>query len=466
MTTGRPLLDREAESEVLQGLLAAAAAGRGGVVVIEGPAGIGKTALVRHHAQAAADQGLRVLRATGSELETGFPFGVARQLLERSLEIGTELERAELLAGPAVLAAQLLGTGSSSIAPSADLQAAVHALFRLTTNVARRGPVLVCVDDAHWADLTSLQFLHYLARRVADTSIALLVATRPNDPQSGPRPLNALLGVDEVSVLRPLPLSGEAVAELARYTLGGDPAPEFIASCTEATGGNAFLATELLRRLAEAGMGPSADAAATIDELAPGAVGDRITGWLAALPSAGVAVVRSLAVLGEAEMPMLARHAGVGIDVAQDVCRRLEQAALLDDAELLRFAHPLVARAVVGAIAAGPRSEAHLEAARLLLAAGASLDACAAHLLAARPAGDEWVSTLLGRAAGAALTRGAPAEAVGYLRRALAEPPPAESRGRSAARARRRAGAAAAHRRCAADPAPGARTGSAARGAQ
>ena len=111
MTTSRPLLDRGAESEALQELLADAAAGRGGVVVIEGPAGIGKTALVRHQAAAAADQGLRVVRATGSELETGFPFGVARQLLEPSLETGSDLERAELLAGPAVLAAQLLGPG-------------------------------------------------------------------------------------------------------------------------------------------------------------------------------------------------------------------------------------------------------------------------------------------------------------------------------------------------------------------
>jgi DNA-binding CsgD family transcriptional regulator len=422
------LLDRGAESDALEQLLADAAAGNGAVVVLEGPAGIGKTALVRRQTELAREQGLRVLRATGSELETGFPFGVARQLLERTLDGLTENDRALLLSGPAALADQVLGSASQFAAQTADLPAAVHALFRLTINLTRDQPLLISVDDAHWADLTSLQFLHYLARRLADTPIALLVATRPNDPVTGPPALNALLSVDGVEVLRPPPLSATAVAELARRALGAEPAPEFVESCTEATGGNAFLTTELLRQLAEAGLSPSVAAAATIAEMASDAVGDRVTGWLAALPESGAAVARSLAVLGEAELPLLARHAGVEVDVARAVCRRLEQAALLDDSDELRFAHPLVARAVASTISAGERSEGHSEAARLLLEAGAPLDACAVHLLASRPGADEWVTSLLGRAASAAISRGAPAEAVGYLKRALAEPPPPERR--------------------------------------
>jgi predicted ATPase len=165
------LLDRGAESDALGQLLANAAAGNGAVIVLEGPAGIGKTALVRRQTQRAREQGLRVLRATGSELETGFPFGVARQLLERTLDGLGESERALLLSGPAGLADQVVGSASQFAAPTADLQAAVHALFRLTINLTREQPLLISVDDAHWADLTSLQFLHYLARRVADTPI-------------------------------------------------------------------------------------------------------------------------------------------------------------------------------------------------------------------------------------------------------------------------------------------------------
>jgi DNA-binding CsgD family transcriptional regulator len=426
--SGWPLLDRGAESEALERLIVDAAAGTGGVAVLEGPAGIGKTALVRLGVDLAREQGLRVLRATGSELETGFPFGVVRQLLEGTLDGLSDVERAQLLSGPAGLAGQVLGPTSRFSAHTADLQAALHALFRLTTNLTRDHPLLLSVDDAHWADLTSLQFLHYLARRIGDYSIGLLVATRPNDPVAGPPPLNALLAVDGVSVFRPSPLSAPAVAELSRRALGAEPAPEFVDSCADATGGNAFLVTELLRKLADAGTPPSAAAATQIDGMASDAVGDRITGWLAALPEPGVAVARSLAVLGEAELPLLARHAGVEVDIARAVCRRLEQAALLDDSDQLRFAHPLVARAVASTISAGERSEGHSDAARLLLEAGAPLDACAVHLLASRPAADDWVASLLGRAATAAITRGAPAEAIGYLKRALAEPPPPDRR--------------------------------------
>ena len=230
------------------------------------------------------------------------------------------------------------------------------------------------------------------------------------------------MAVDDVLLIRPDPLSTHAVAELTRLALGVEPTPEFVESCADATGGNAFLLTELLRALARDGTPPSTTVAEQIDKTAAEAVGDRITGWLGSLPESGIAVVRSLAVLGEAELPLLARHAGVEVDTARDVCERLDQAALLDDADQLRFAHPLVARAVASTASAVERSAGHLKAARLLLEVGAPLDACAVHLLLARPAADDWVVSVLGDAAAAANARGAPTEAIGYLQRALAEP--------------------------------------------
>jgi DNA-binding CsgD family transcriptional regulator len=408
--------------------VADAANGIGGVVVLEGPAGIGKTALVRCAVALAIGRDLRTLRATGSELETGFPFGVARQLLEGAVAQLSANERTESLVGSARLADQVLGADPRVSDEAAGLHPAVHALFALTTNLTRAQPTLITVDDAHWADLTSLHFLHYLARRLGDSPIALLVATRPGAFPAGPPPLRALLAVEGTLVLRPDPLSASAVAELARCALGAEPAPEFVDSCAHATGGNAFLVTELLRALAREGTSPSTASATEIERMAPGAVSDRITGWLAALPQPGMAVVRSLAVLGDAELPLLARHAAVDVHLARDVCDRLEQAALLDDSHRLRFAHPLVASAVAGTISAGERSDGHLRAARLLRETGASLDACAVHLLVTRPAADDWVVSLLGDAAAAANARGAPAEAIGYLERALAEPACAERR--------------------------------------
>jgi DNA-binding CsgD family transcriptional regulator len=422
VTAQRPLLDRGAETDALERLTAEAARGIGGVVVLEGPAGIGKTALVRLAGELAGEQDLHLLRATGSELETGFPFGVARQLLERALDELSENDRTRSLWGTAALAARVLSVDPRVSAEKTGLPAAVHALFRLTTNLTRDQPTLITVDDAHWADATSLQFLHYLARRISDSPIALLIATRPVASPPGSSLLNALLAVDDVLVVRPEPLSTDAVAELARRALGAEPAPEFVASCADATGGNAFLLTELLRALARDGTQPSSTAAKQIDKSAAEAVGDRIAGWLGSLPDSGIAVVRSLAVLGEAELPLLARHAGVPVDVAAEVCQRLDQAALLDDSDQLRFAHPLVARAVASTASAVERSAGHLKAARLLLEVDAPLDACAVHLLLTRPAADDWVVSVLGDAAAAANARGAPAEAIGYLQRALAEP--------------------------------------------
>jgi DNA-binding CsgD family transcriptional regulator len=424
VTARRPLLDRGAETSALERLTADAAGGVGGVVVLEGPAGIGKTALVRLAGELAAEQDLRSLRATGSELETGFPFGVARQLLERALDELSERDRTRSLWGTAALAARVLSVDPRISAERTGLPAAVHALFRLTTNLTRDQPTLITVDDAHWADATSLQFLHYLARRISDSPTALLIATRPVASPPGSSLLSALLAVDDVLLIRPNPLSTHAVAELARLALGVEPAPEFVKSCADATGGNAFLLTELLRALARDGTRPSTTAAEQIDKTAAEAVGDRISGWLGSLPDSGIAIVRSLAVLGEAELPLLAQHAGVTVEMARDVCERLDQAALLDDSDRLRFAHPLVARAVASTASAVERSAEHLKAARLLLEVGAPLDACAVHLLVTRPAADEWVVSVLVDAAAAATARGAPAEAIGYLQRALAEPAP------------------------------------------
>jgi Tetratricopeptide repeat len=137
----------------------------------------------------------------------------------------------------------------------------------------------------------------------------------------------------------------------------------------------------------------------------------------------GVVVLEGPAGIGKTALVRLA-----GELAADLVCERLDQAALLDDSDQLRFAHPLVARAVASTASAAERSAGHLKAARLLLQVGAPLDAGAVHLLVSRPAADDWVASVLGDAAAAANARGAPAEAIGYLQRALAEPAPAPLR--------------------------------------
>ena len=103
------LLERSEELARIESALAEARRGRGRFLVIEGPAGMGKTALLAAARTAAAEGGMRVLRSRGTELERNFAFGVVRQLFEPPLVEASELERAELLQGAAGVAAGLLG---------------------------------------------------------------------------------------------------------------------------------------------------------------------------------------------------------------------------------------------------------------------------------------------------------------------------------------------------------------------
>src|SRR5436309_7623056 len=103
------LLERERELERIRRRLRLAREGRGGALVVEGPAGIGKTAMLRAAREVAEGEGFRVLRARGAELEREFAFGVVRQLVEPLLAEASDAERTALLEGPPGIAAGLLG---------------------------------------------------------------------------------------------------------------------------------------------------------------------------------------------------------------------------------------------------------------------------------------------------------------------------------------------------------------------
>ena len=169
------LLERADELRALDTVLDA-----GGVLVIEGGAGIGKTSLLRLGSERAARSGWRVLRGVGSELETGFAFGVVRQLFERELAAADPPRRTQWLAWPAAAVRGLLGAPDAAPDPFA----VVHGLYWLTMNMAGLGEagVLIVVDDAHWADPASLRWLAYLASRVEGPGVAVVVALRPAEP--------------------------------------------------------------------------------------------------------------------------------------------------------------------------------------------------------------------------------------------------------------------------------------------
>jgi predicted ATPase len=185
------LYEREGELARVDALMTAAGAGRGGVLVITGPAGIGKTVLLGAARERAGQAGMRVLAGRGGELESGFSFGVARQLFEPLLAEPGAAERETLLAGAArraLIALEGPRDQAGAAAPEAESEppfAVMHGLYWLAVNASEAEPVLITVDDLHWADQASLRFLLYLTDRLAGLPIALALSWRTAEAADG-----------------------------------------------------------------------------------------------------------------------------------------------------------------------------------------------------------------------------------------------------------------------------------------
>jgi AAA ATPase-like protein len=161
-----PLLERERELAAISRCMRAAGASEGGSLMLEGPAGIGKTALLNAAREHARRAGMTTLTARAAELESALPWGVVRSLLESELAAASKAERRKLLSGAAGLARIALRSGDGRGSGPADaLGAALHGLYWLTANIAAKRPVLLAIDDAHWADKPSIRWLAYLVAR-------------------------------------------------------------------------------------------------------------------------------------------------------------------------------------------------------------------------------------------------------------------------------------------------------------
>src|SRR6266540_3922016 len=411
---------------MLERLLAAARAGSGGAVVFEGPTGIGKSSLLAA-ARAAAAAELRVLSARGSELEYELPFGIVRQLLEPAVVACDADEREALLAGAAALAKPVLFVADPEAASAEPSFSALHGLYWLTIDLADAQPLLVTVDDAHWADVASLRWLNYLASRLAGVPLALVLATRPAEPGPEQELLDELLVIPEVAVLQPGGLSAQAITMLAVQLLAAEPDPTFVTACQRATGGNPFLLLELFGELDRRGIAPRRENAGLASQLSSHGVGRAVRARLRRLPPDCTALARAVAVLGDPARPALAAQlAGLDDDAAGRAADALAQAVIFEPGLRLAFIHPLVRSSVYAELSSQERARHHEGAARLLTGAGEATDRIAVHLLAAHPGGDAETVNRLRQAAKDARNRGAPDIAVTYLRRALAEPPSPE----------------------------------------
>jgi AAA ATPase domain len=421
---GGGLLEREAELTRVDRILNRVTAGIGAVVVVHGPAGIGKSALLAVVGAGAQARELGVLKARASEFETEIAFGVARQVFEPMLRAASPGERRRLLDGVARVGARALGIEEGE--PPAEQFAAIHGLYWLLANRADRGALVVAVDDVQWVDDPSLAWLGYVARRANDLALLLVLGLRFGDPAGERVELTRLVSDDGVERITVGPLSAAAVGAIVRAQFDDEADESFCRACYEMTGGNPLLLRELLAGAREEGLSAQkGDSVPALHRIAPAAVGTSVLGRLRRLGEQAVALARAVAILGaDAEVVLAARLANLDSVVAELTADRLAAAQILAPVRPLEFFHPLIGAAVREDIAPGARRVAHRRAAELLDGKDeASLARVAAHLLACGPAGDGWVTGRLRDAASEALDRGAPGIAASHLGRALAEPP-------------------------------------------
>ena len=206
----------------------------------------------------------------------------------------------------------------------------MHGLYWLTANLAERAPLLLAIDDAHWADEPSLLFVAYLARRIESLPVALVIGTREAEDATTAAVLEDIRREPLTRLLEPTPLDASGVEQLLRALDRGPVEHEFAVACHDATGGGEehalrFEAAELARL-------PVSEAAVAAGEIMA--------------------------------------------------------AGLLADAASLRFRHPLLAGGVRASLSAPERAAAHGRAAALLRARGEGPERIALQLMRAAPAAD------------------------------------------------------------------------------
>jgi AAA ATPase domain len=379
--------ERREELAVLAQTLERVADGPAAAVLIEGPAGIGKTTVLGAARAAAGERGLPVLSARGTELERTHAFGGARRLFAPAVE-------------------------------------PLGLIVLLGVLCEERGPLLVAVDDAHWLDDQTLDLLAMLCPRLEALPLVLVAAARTGEADLTPS-LARLAADPAVRRLRLDPLGVTGVAAVLHERLGRDVEPELAQTVLDTTGGNPWFVGALAEELALNG-----ETAAGLHALAPEAIADTVEARVAAAAAEGRAVAQALVVLGDdAEPRHVAELTGLPFERVVEVLEALARTGVLGSSWPPRFAHAIVRGACERRMSPGRIALDHRAAALMLAAEGAPPEQAAAHVLRTEPAGEPWAVEVLLSAAAAARDRGAPERAVRLLERALAEPPAAEARG-------------------------------------
>ncbi|MDQ1012293.1 tetratricopeptide (TPR) repeat protein/DNA-binding CsgD family transcriptional regulator [Streptomyces sp. V4I23] len=440
----QPILEREAEVRAIQHALdelyGASANGsgarRGGVLVFAAPAGLGKTTLLAEARRRATERGCTVLSARGGEQEKQVPFHVVRQLIQPTVAAMSEGEHREILGHWYGIVAPAIGLTAPQDGTAPDPQGVRDGLDWVVTRLSVRStPVVLILDDAHWADAESLAWLTAFATRAEQLGMLIVVACRPDELPPDATVLHTLASRHGARPHQLEPLTSSAVARIVRSALGDGADDLFCRECWTITGGNPFEVVELTAKARERGLKPQRDTIPHLRDLASAVKGSGLIERLEQLGPSTVRLAWAAAVLGTGISTRIAASvAALGDAQINEAIDQLHAARILtvlttvQRDEVVEFFHPLIATAVYRSIPPGVRVAMHGMAAKAVIDAGLGAGAAARHMLEMHPEGDSWVVQHLRQAARENFSAGAPDAARRYLARALREPPIPEDR--------------------------------------
>jgi DNA-binding NarL/FixJ family response regulator len=426
------VVGRAGELALLDRVLGDLDRGRPGAVELVGEPGVGKTRLIRELIARAEQRGHLVLSGSASELEQNLPFSVFVNAVDeyvesleltrlRTLDDDVQAELARVFPSLSALA------GAQTVAAQHERYRSHRAVRELLHRLAERKPLVLVLDDFHWADSASVELLSALLRRPPAAAVLITLATRPH--QVSHALAGALQHAHREEALTRITLGALSLAQ-ARELLGEGFDATQASVLYEDSGGNPFYLEQLARALK-----PAAGATSDVADLSlavgiPSAVAAALTEELSMVSDDARLVLEGAAVAGDPFEPELAAAASGTLETsaldAIDELLRLDLVRATTVPRRFRFRHPLVRRAVYEATPAAWRLGAHARCAEALETRGVAAAGRAHHIERSARQGDGAAVGVL-REAGEEAARLAPGTAAHWFAAALRLLPEAAS---------------------------------------
>jgi DNA-binding SARP family transcriptional activator/tetratricopeptide (TPR) repeat protein len=380
-----PFVGRTGELAVLRSLVERAEGGEGGLVLLAGEAGGGKTRLVRELAQEAATRGVLVLYGA-SDAAVSTPYQPLREWLDFVLRVCDRDALTERLGGCEALArlvpefARLTGTPAPPPGdPEGDRYLLQSAAVELLRRLSRLKPLVLVADDLHWADSETLHLLRRLARTVPEARLLVLAVFRDRGEEIGPTLADTLAELARIDGVTRLSLGNLSNEDMRAFIIGSahaEATAELVATLGELTGGTPLLLCELWRDLRESGAVEVSDTGVHLSRpvamlRGPERIRDVVRQRLTRLTPETTSTLELAAVAGPRfELRVLADAAGLDQRALVVAVQEAIRSGIVEDVPepppACRFAHELVRRAIYEGIVGIRRAALHLRIAEAL----------------------------------------------------------------------------------------------------